>query len=35
VLVHFGDVTILDPAQEFRSIKTLAMDPNAPLDIAK
>jgi zinc protease len=35
VLVHFGEVTILDPAQEFRSIKTLAMDPNAPLEVAK
>src|SRR6202041_184554 len=32
VLVHFGEVTILDPAQEFKATKTLAMDPNAPLD---
>jgi zinc protease len=35
MLVHFGEVTILDPTLEFRAIKTLAMDPNAPLEIAK
>jgi zinc protease len=34
VLVHFGDVTILDPEQEFRAAKTLPMDATAPLEIA-
>ncbi len=33
VLSHFGEVTVLDPAQEFRGMKTIAMDPSAPLDI--
>lgn len=32
VLSHFGEVTVLDPAQEFHAVRTLAMDPNAPLE---
>jgi zinc protease len=35
VLARFGEVTVLDPAQEFKTIKTLAMDPNAPLEPSK
>jgi zinc protease len=33
VLTHFGDVTVLDPTQEFRASKTLPMNPTAPLEI--
>lgn len=32
VLSRFGDVTVVDPTQEFKAVRTLAMDPNAPLD---
>jgi zinc protease len=32
VLTRFGEVTILDPAEEFRTRATLAMDPNVPLE---
>jgi hypothetical protein len=35
MLVHFGEVTVLDPAQEFRTTKTLAMDATAPLEPAE
>jgi zinc protease len=34
-LTHFGEVTILDPAEEFRTTKTLAMDPKAPVEPAR
>jgi len=32
VLSRFGEVTVVDPEQEFRAVRTLAMDPNAPLE---
>jgi hypothetical protein len=32
-LTHFGDVTVVDPTQEFRTTKTLAMDLAAPLEV--
>jgi zinc protease len=33
VLARFGDVTVLDPAQEFRTTTTLAMDPGVPIEV--
>ena len=33
VLSHFGEVTVVDPEHEFQSVRTLAMDPNAPLEV--
>jgi predicted Zn-dependent peptidase len=35
VLVHFGEVTILDPTEEFRAVKTLPMNLEAPLEVGK
>jgi predicted Zn-dependent peptidase len=32
VLSHFGDVTVLDPEHEFQTMRTLPMDPNAPIE---
>jgi zinc protease len=33
VLSHFGDVTILDPSQDFRAKKTVPMNVNASLEV--
>jgi predicted Zn-dependent peptidase len=32
VLSRFGEVTVVDPEHEFQAVRTLAMDPNAPLE---
>jgi len=34
VLVHFGDVSIVDPTHDFQTVKTLAFDASAPLEAA-
>ncbi len=32
VLARFGEVTVVDPEHEFQPLRTIAMDPNAPLE---
>jgi len=34
-LSHFGDVTVLDPEHEFKTVKTIPANPQASLEIAK
>jgi zinc protease len=34
-LSHFGDVTVLDPEAEFKTVKTIPANPQAPIEIAK
>jgi zinc protease len=34
-LSHFGDVTVLDPEHEFKTVKTIPANPQAPIEIAK
>ncbi len=34
-LSHFGDVNVVDPEHEFKPIKTIPANPQAPLEIAK
>lgn len=34
-LSHFGEVTVLDPEQEFKTVRTIPANPQAPIEIAK
>ncbi|MEO7111531.1 MAG: pitrilysin family protein [Polyangiaceae bacterium] len=34
-LSHFGEVTVLDPEAEFKTVKTIPANPQAPIEIAK
>ena len=34
-LSHFGEVTVLDPEHEFKTLRTIPANPQAPLEIAK